>query len=138
MPKETVLAFDYGQTQIGVAIGNTITKTARPLALISADQGKPDWLSVERLINEWQPSELVVGAPVNQEGEDDSMLLKCQRFARQLEGRFNLDVKMIDEGFSSKEAKSIAKEEGHRGNYKDAPIDHYAAAVFLSDFLARN
>lgn len=136
MRSTTILAFDYGLSQIGVAIGNTVTKTARPLYLVTATQGKPDWPSIEQLIDEWQPLKLVVGAPVNHEGVDNTMLSHCERFARQLEGRFGLKVTMVDESYSSKEAKSLASTKGHSGDYKDAPVDHYAAAIFLSDFLA--
>lgn len=136
MRSTTILAFDYGLSQIGVAIGNTVTKTARPLYLVTATQGKPDWPSIEQLISEWQPLKLVVGAPVNREGADNTMLNHCERFARQLEGRFGLQVTMVDESYSSKEAKSLASTKGHSGDYKDAPVDHYAAAIFLSDFLA--
>lgn len=136
MRSTTILAFDYGLSQIGVAIGNTVTKTARPLCLVTATRGKPDWPSIEQLIDEWQPLSLVVGAPVNREGADNAMLKHCERFARQLEGRFDLTVTMVDESYSSKEAKALASGEGHSGDYKDAPIDHYAAAIFLGDFLA--
>ena len=136
MRSTTILAFDYGLSQIGVAIGNTVTKTARPLCLVTANQGKPDWPSIEQLIDEWQPLSLVVGAPVNREGADNAMLNHCERFARQLEGRVALTVTMVDESYSSKEAKALASGEGPSGDYKDAPIDHYAAAIFLGDFLA--
>ena len=136
MRSTTILAFDYGLSQIGVAIGNTVTRTARPLCLVKATQGKPDWPSIEHLIDEWQPLSLVVGAPVNREGADSTMLKHCERFARQLEGRFDLTVTMVDESYSSKEAKSLSNSEGHSGDYKEAPVDHYAAAIFLGDFLA--
>ena len=60
----TLLAFDFGTKSIGVAVGQRITGTARPLPAIKAQDGTPDWNIIERLLKEWQPDEIIVGLPL--------------------------------------------------------------------------
>ena len=134
----TLLCFDFGLSNIGVAVGNTLTKEARPLAILPAQNGKPNWETVTSLIQEWQPSSLVVGNPIDELGQTTDLSEKASRFARQLNGRLQLDVVLHDERFSSKEAKSRARETGHNGNYATHPIDDLAAAVILESWLRDN
>ena len=132
----TLLCFDFGLSNIGVAVGNTLTKEARPLAILGAQHGKPDWEKVGALVNEWLPTAVIVGNPISEGGESTDLSAKAARFARQLEGRFQLRVKLHDERFTSKEAKLRAKEAGHRGDYTTVPIDDLAAAIILESYLA--
>jgi putative Holliday junction resolvase len=134
----TLLCFDFGLSNIGVAVGNTLTKDARPLAILPAQNGKPDWETVTSLIQEWQPSSLVVGNPIDEQGQTTDLSEKASRFARQLNGRLQLDVVLHDERFSSKEAKSRARETGHKGNYTTHPIDDLAASIILESWLRDN
>jgi putative Holliday junction resolvase len=131
----TLLCFDFGLSNIGVAVGNTLTKEARPLAILPAQNGKPDWETVTSLIQEWQPSSLVVGNPIDEQGQTTDLSEKASRFARQLNGRLQLEVVLHDERFSSKEAKSRAREAGHKGNYTTHPIDDLAASIILESWL---
>ena len=131
----TLLCFDFGLSNIGVAVGNTLTKEARPLAILPAQNGKPDWEKVTSLIQEWQPSSLVVGNPIDEQGQTTDLSEKASRFARQLNGRLQLEVVLHDERFSSKEAKSRAREAGHKGNYTTHPIDDLAASIILESWL---
>ena len=131
----TLLCFDFGLSNIGVAVGNTLTKEARPLAVLGAQHGKPNWDKVSALVNEWLPNAVIVGNPINEGGESTDLSAKAARFARQLEGRFQLRVELHDERFTSKEAKIRAKEAGHRGDYATAPIDDLAAAIILESYL---
>ncbi len=69
----TLLAFDFGTKSIGVAIGQRITGTARPLPAIKAQDGTPDWTLIERLLKEWQPDEIIVGLPLNMDGTEQPL-----------------------------------------------------------------
>ena len=131
----TLLCFDFGLSNIGVAVGNTLTKEARPLAILPVQNGKPNWETVTSLIQEWQPSSLVVGNPIDELGKTTDLSEKASRFARQLHGRLQLDVVLHDERFSSKEAKSRARDMGHKGNYATHPIDDLAASIILESWL---
>jgi putative Holliday junction resolvase len=131
----TVLAFDFGLRQIGVAVGNTALNTAQPLAVVSAKNGKPDWQVLEKLFQQWQPDLLVVGDPLNMDGSASEMSERAKKFARRMHGRWGTAFEMADERLSSFEAKQDMRELGHRGDYKDAPIDSYAAELILKTWF---
>lgn len=131
----TLLCFDFGLSNIGVAVGNTLTKEARPLTILSANNGKPNWDAVVGLVEEWQPNALIVGNPIDESGQATELSEKASRFARQLNGRLQLEVILHDERFSSREAKSRAREMGHKGDYATHPIDDLAASIILESWL---
>jgi putative Holliday junction resolvase len=101
MTDGVVLAFDFGARRIGVAIGNNVTREARPLATVDAARSASRWSELGRLIADWQPARLVVGIPLHPDGAPHEMTARCERFARQLEGRFRLPVERVDERYSS-------------------------------------
>ena len=131
----TLLCFDFGLSNIGVAVGNTLTSEARPLTILSAVNGKPNWNTIFALIKEWQPDALVVGNPIDESGLATELSKKASRFARQLNSRLQIDVLLHDERYSSKEAKSRAREAGHRGDYVTHPIEDLAASIILESWL---
>lgn len=100
-PSGTILAFDYGEKRIGVAVGNTLTQTAEPLQIIKNANTDDRFKSIEYLIKEWQPSILVVGLPKYPDGIEHTMTQKAKRFGNQLQGRFSLRVAWVDERFTS-------------------------------------
>jgi putative holliday junction resolvase len=120
MTDGVVLGFDFGARRIGVAIGNGITRQARPLAVIEA-QGDRRWQNIAALIAEWQPIALVVGIPRHPDGTAHELTARCEKFARQLHGRTGLPVGTADERYSS------AVVEGGR--------DDEAAAVILQQWF---
>ena len=120
MTDGVVLGFDFGARRIGVAIGNGITRQARPLAVIDA-QGDRRWQMISALIAEWQPAALVVGIPRHPDGTAHELTARCEKFARQLQGRTGLPVGSADERYSS------AVVEGGR--------DDEAAAVILQQWF---
>ena len=116
------LAFDFGTRRIGVAIGNGVTREARPLQTIAAE-AKARWPAIGALIAEWQPQQLVVGIPRLSDGAAHEMTARCERFANQLAGRYRLPVARVDERYSSAAAGAG---EG---------IDARAAAVILQQWF---
>ncbi len=129
------MAFDYGLRQIGVAVGNALLGTTRPLPVLRAREGSPDWSSVSALIEEWKPELLVIGNPLNMDGSPSELSARADKFARRLHGRFGLPVELVDERLSSFEAKQISREQGHRGDYNAEPIDSLAAELILRTWL---
>lgn len=121
MSDEVVLGFDFGARRIGVAIGNTVSRRARPLAVIDARDSAARWCAITQLIGEWSPTRLIVGVPRHADGTPHEMTARCEKFARQLAGRYGLPVATVDERFSS------AVVEGGR--------DDAAAAVILQQYL---
>ncbi len=120
----TLLAFDFGTRRVGVAVGNTVTGDARALKTLAAD-GDARFEALAALVREWQPAALVVGVPFHPDGAPHDNTRRAQRFARQLQGRFQLPVHEVDERYTTTEALA----EGAR----DA--DAAAAAIILNKFL---
>ena len=132
---ETVLAIDFGLRNMGVAVGNTLSRTAQPLAIINARDGVPDWDALAKFIEEWQPQRVVVGHPLNMDGTESDISKRVMKFARQIEGRYQRIVTLVDEQLSSREAKAAALASGHNGDFAAKPIDDEAAAIILSTWL---
>ncbi|MCM5572393.1 Holliday junction resolvase RuvX [Burkholderiaceae bacterium FT117] len=126
LPRDAVLlGFDFGTRRIGVAVGNTLTASARPLCIVAAEPVDARFARIGELIREWQPAALVVGRPLHADGNPNDTTPKCERFARQLGGRFGLPVAMVDERYSS-----VAGDAGEPGN------DAEAAATILRQYLS--
>lgn len=101
MTDRVVLGFDFGARRIGVAIGNSVTCEARPLTTVNAGKVPARWDAVAALISEWDPAQLVVGIPRHPDGTPHEMTARCERFARQLEGRYRRPVAQVDERYTS-------------------------------------
>ena len=124
MPERgTVLAFDFGLKRIGVAVGEAELGTAHPLPAVS------DFSRIQRLVNEWKPTQLVVGLPTSVRGEPHAMTKQAEDFARRLEKRFKLPVARVDERFTSVEAESRLK------GIKNKAIDSVAAQLILEQYF---
>jgi len=98
---QTILAFDFGEKRIGVAVGNTITKTSEPLKIIEEKNHQDKFKAIEELIQEWQPQILVVGLPKHPDGAEHEMTQKAKRFGNQLHGRFQKKIVWVDERYTS-------------------------------------
>jgi len=121
---QTFLAFDYGLKRTGVASGNRLTRTASPQATIAAI-GDARFPLIQARLREWQPDALVVGVPFHPDGARHDNTLRAQKFARQLRGRFGLQVFEVDERYSTTEALASGA--------KDA--DAASACIILEQFL---
>ena len=122
---EIVFGFDFGIKRIGLAMGNTLTGQAQPLALVSAIDNAARFAQIGALIDAWRPARLIVGEPFHPDGAEHDMTLRCRRFANQLHGRFNLPVQLVDERYSS------AVISARRGEL----IDAKAAAIILQQYF---
>jgi putative Holliday junction resolvase len=120
----TYLAFDFGLKRVGVASGNTLTRTAQPLRTIAAT-GDARFTAISRLVDEWQPDALVVGVPFHPDGAEHENTLRARRFARQLHGRLRLEVHEVDERYTTTEA--------HADGAGD--LDAASAALILEQYL---
>ncbi len=133
-----VLAFDFGTKRIGVAVGQSITATAQPLATLNTRDGAPPWDMIQQYLKEWQPQILVVGLPLNMDGSEQDLTQMARRFANRLHGRFQIQVEMQDERLTSVEARQqIFDERGYKG-LKQSQIDSIAACLILEDWFANS
>jgi putative Holliday junction resolvase len=132
-----ILAFDFGQRRIGVAVGQFTTMTATSLETVSHGR-EPDWSAIERLVKEWKPSRFLLGLPLGADGEETEMSRAARRFAGQLQHRFNLPVSYQDERLSSYAAQERFIEMRAQGGLKKKhgrDLDAMAAQIFLENWL---
>tara|TARA_A100001037_G_scaffold279068_1_gene280542 strand:- start:2493 stop:2885 length:393 start_codon:yes stop_codon:yes gene_type:complete len=113
MGNNCLLAFDFGLKHIGVAVGQLITKTATGITTIRAKSGRPIWEDMDKLIATWDPTLLIVGLPLNMDDTESEFTVEARRFAKQLDKRFGLPVKMVDERLTTREAMSRNAKKSH-------------------------
>jgi putative Holliday junction resolvase len=112
-------------------VGNTLLRVARPLTTIAAEASAPRFAAVAALIETWRPDVLVVGRPVHADGTPHEMTSRAERFARQLEGRFGLEVARVDERYTTEEAEAALAQAGVRAEERKAVRDQVAAQLVL-------
>ncbi len=104
---DAYLGFDFGNKKIGVAVGYAGSGIASPLQTIKSLNQVPNWEIIGKLIAEWRPAGLVVGISKQQDGTDNIITPRMQKFCRQLQGRYNLPVHQIDEALTTFAAKQL-------------------------------
>ncbi len=132
------LGFDFGLRRIGVAVGQELTGTAQALKTLTNIQQKPDWIAIEKLLEEWKPDALVIGVPYHLDGKTQDMTDAAKQFGRQLHGRFHLPVYEMDERLSSREAEneiSRQRAAGQRKKTRKGDIDKMAAQIILQSWI---
>lgn len=136
MAELRVLGFDYGLRRIGIAVGETVTGSARPLSTLRCQKpGQVDWDAIARLISEWRPDALVVGLPTLEDGSHGDMARAAERFARRLQGRHGLPVHLMEERLSSHEAQRRLEEAGGKARRDEGAVDMIAASIILETWL---
>ncbi len=125
MQPHSFVAFDFGTKRVGVATGNSLTRHAQPLRTVALE-GEARFEAIGRLIDEWQPSALVVGVPFHPDGAAHDTTERARRFARQLRGRFKLPVHEVDERYSTTEAASNGARD----------LDAASAAIILNQYFS--
>lgn len=124
----TVLAFDFGLRNIGVATGQAITRTAGEVTTLRARDGVPDWSAIDALIREWQPDVLLVGLPLNMDSSMSDMAKRAARFGRRLGARYHIAVELVDERLTSFEARGLSN---------DLDAQHAIAARLIAESFLR-
>ncbi|QGU31975.1 Holliday junction resolvase RuvX [Thermochromatium tepidum] len=132
-----LLGFDFGPRKIGVAVGQTVTRSATPLITLRSRGERPDWMGIAALIRDWQPNALVVGLPFQMDDTEVAWSPRVYRFARQLEGRYRLPVHLVDERLTSREAhRQLADRDRRTPRLED--VDALAAALILETWLCEH
>lgn len=137
MPKElTLIGFDYGSHSIGVAIGQTVTHTARALTAIQSTNNRPNWSQLDPIIEEWKPDAFVVGIPLNMDGTPQNTTAAAKQFIALLQERYqNIPVHECDERLTTVEAKQqLFDQEGYRA-LKKSSIDAMSAKLILESWM---
>jgi len=131
----TVLAFDFGEKRIGVAVGDTVVGIAHPLKTIDAADKRRRFAAIAALVGEWQPSQMVVGLPAHLDGTEHELSRLARKFARDLTARFGLHVEFVDERLTSVAAESSLAASGVAPRKRKSRVDQIAAQEILQDYF---
>lgn len=131
----TLLGFDFGMKNIGIAVGQELTHTANPLMAIKARDGIPDWQKIRQVLDEWQPQLLIVGLPLNMDGTEQEMTAAARRFGNRLHGRFNIPVEWQDERLTTYEALDQMGIRSKMDTRQRSDVDQLSAQLILQSWL---
>ena len=138
-PPQLLLAFDFGTRRIGLASGDTLTRTARGLSTLDCTRGIP-WPAIDRIFADLQPSQLIVGLPHNMDGTPTALTQAARSFATELGTRYRKPVALVDERLSSREAEAQLRDARaaglKRGRATHADVDMTAARILLERWFA--
>ncbi len=135
---QLLLAFDYGTRRIGVASGDTLTRTARAVATLDCSPRLP-WPAIDKLVAELQPAQLIVGLPRNMDGTPATLAGASRGFAAELASRYGKPVALVDETLSSREAEADLREARASGLKRKrtthGDVDKVAARILIERWL---
>lgn len=134
MMQGTLIGFDFGSRRIGVAVGETSTRIASPLAAIEGEANEQRFEAIGRIVDEWHPRGFVVGRPRHSDGSEHAVAKLAEKFARRLEARYGVPVAFVDETLTSAEAESTLRESRTRSGRK-SDVDALAATLILQSYL---
>lgn len=132
-----VLAFDFGEKRVGVAVGEIELGIPHALSVINAEDNNSRFAAITALVAEWRPVLLVVGIASHADGAPHETGRLAQRFGQRLHGRFGLPVAYVDERLTSQTADAALREAGLRGKQRDSRLDSAAAAEILRTWFTR-
>ena len=127
-----IIAFDYGEKKIGVAVGQTSTNTSSPLKVIFNNHGKVNWDEINSLLNEWNPDLIIVGKPLNMDGTESEIMKKVDKFYNYLMKIYKARYEYVDERLTTFEAKEILKDN------KAELVDANAAKILIDNWFNIN
>ena len=127
-----IIAFDYGEKKIGVAVGQTSTNTSSPLQIIFNKDNKTNWISISSLLDEWKPDLILLGKPLNMDGSESEIMKKVDKFYKQLKSIYDADIEFVDERLTTFEAREILKDEKHDN------VDAHAAKILIDNWFDIN
>lgn len=134
----TVLAFDFGERRIGVAVGELELGIAHPLETIDAAANDARFARIAALLQEWRPVLLVVGLPLALDGGEHRLTGLARKFAQRLHGRFGIQIRLVDERLTSVEAQREARASGLTARDGERHVDPLAAKLILEAFFNEN
>ncbi|PIQ42893.1 MAG: Holliday junction resolvase RuvX [Gammaproteobacteria bacterium CG11_big_fil_rev_8_21_14_0_20_46_22] len=130
-----LLGFDFGLKRIGVAFGQTITCSAKPLCTLKADSGLCDARAIANLVSEWRPQALIVGLPLNMDDTEQAITQKARKFSTFLQNETGLPVHLFDERLTTIEAREQIFRRGGCKALEQTQIDAVAAALILEGWM---
>ena len=135
VPAQTVLAFDFGEKRIGVAVGDSSIGLAHPVTTLQVESNVERMAAVEKLVAEWRPGLFVIGEPHHEDGKPHEIAHLARKFGNRLKERFRVPVEYVNEFLSSSEAAAQLRAQGVTGRAQKQMLDAVAAQVILQSFF---
>jgi len=137
MPESrSLMAFDFGDRWIGVAVGQQMLGRGSADARLKARDGIPNWNEIAALVDTWQPDIFLVGLPLNMDDSETELCQRARKFARRLHGRYHRPAEMVDERLTTREAKQDLFDRGETPDYAREGVDRRAAELILETWCA--
>lgn len=134
-----IMALDFGEKNIGVALSDPLGVTASGLVTLKRESIKKDLLAIHTLVEDYRVEQVIMGLPLNMDGSKGPAAREAEAFARRLKGRVRVPVLMWDERLSTAAAERSLLEGDVSRRDRGRVIDRVAAAIFLQSYLdARN
>ena len=127
-----IIAFDYGEKKIGVAVGQTSTNTSSPLKVIFNNHGKVNWDEINSLLKEWNPDLIILGKPLNMDGTESEVMKRVDKFYNNLMKIYKARYEYVDERLTTFEAREILKDN------KTDVVDANAAKILIDNWFNIN
>jgi putative holliday junction resolvase len=137
IPVGRVLGLDVGSRRIGVAVSDPLGITAQGLDTLQRTTKRRDFEHLQRVIQEYDVREIVVGLPLRMSGAEGIQSDKMQAFAEELRKRFRLPVHLWDERLTSVEANRLLREADLSIEKRGKAVDRMAAVLILQGWMER-
>ena len=130
-----ILGLDIGDARTGVAISDELGIAAHPLCTIQRKSRKAVLAELQGLVAAHKVERIVVGLPLQLDGEEGVQARKVKQFAERLEQQVNLPIVFWDESFTTVEASQILRGTKKRRRKRKRVIDQVAAVLILEGYL---
>ncbi len=130
-----ILALDIGDVRCGIAVSDSARRVATPVSVLPATEVAAHAVSFQRVLEDWEPEELLFGLPLTMSGEEGLQAAHVRQAAAGIQQRTGLPAHFVDERLSSKEAKRELRQMGYDERRMKGKVDMVAAAIFLQAWL---
>lgn len=130
-----IIAIDYGQKKLGIAISNREHNFALPLKTINEIDEEKKIKALQQLVNDHSICAIVIGLPINLKGEITSQTEIVKTFANKLSNILNLPIYLQDERLTSRAADNMLKSIGMKRKERNTKDDLIAASLILESTL---
>jgi putative holliday junction resolvase len=130
------MAVDWGERRIGLALSDPSGTIASPAGVVQRRAGKrPPIAELVRRAEALEARGIVMGLPLDGEGEDTPRATECRRVAAELARRTRLPVTLLDERYTTATAMRAIHEMGGKRRGREGDVDALAATVLLQQAL---
>lgn len=134
-PGGRILAIDYGKRRIGLAISDPTGTIATGIGTLEVTSDEDALTRITAGHAEWGYRTIIIGLPIKESGAEGSMAEEVRAFAARLRERTTVEVRLVDERYTSREAERIFHETGKKLKGRKGDIDRLAAEVLLRGYL---